>query len=92
MSTPNPSTAVYRTRAYASSPTDLLFKTLSHIFSNPEPTTPEPPEADCGHTIYPDEAAYQKHGKTYCPDCIRDEADDMPIELLAQALGYERID
>jgi hypothetical protein len=55
----------------------------------------EPPEpyfimADCGHEVYEGEHLYVwEHGKTLCPDCMRDKVDAMGLDEWAALLGCE---
>jgi len=43
--------------------------------------------ADCGHEVYLYEYLYQWDGKTYCPDCMRDEINDLPLNELLELMG-----
>ena len=45
--------------------------------------------ADCGCEVYKNEYFYEWDGKTYCPDCMKDLINELPLnELVELAGGY----
>lgn len=45
--------------------------------------------ADCGCEVYIHEYLFEWDGKTYCPDCMKDLINELPLnELVELAGGY----
>lgn len=67
-------------------------------FYTPEPPLepPAPPAPDCvcegcGGWFYGDDVIYISNARLLCPECFRDEINELSIDELAKMIGAEKV-